>query len=50
MYMRKATVIASLKQQVTGKKELENGMLKLKDCNETIDQLTVFIKTERGMW
>lgn len=45
---RKATVIASLKKQVIGKKELENGFsYKFKGSDETIDELIHFIKTER---
>lgn len=45
---RKETVIASLKQQVLEKKELQNGYaFKFKGTDKVLDELTEFIKTER---
>lgn len=45
---RKETVIASLKNQVAEKKELENGFAyKFAATDEVLDELTAFIKTER---
>ncbi|SFE50638.1 hypothetical protein SAMN03003324_00713 [Pedobacter antarcticus] len=45
---RKETVIASLKQQILEKKELQNGYaFKFKGTDEILDELTEFIKTER---
>jgi len=45
---RKATVIASLKQQVVDKKELPNGYaFKFAGNDEVLDELVEFIKTER---
>lgn len=45
---RKKTVLASLKNQVIEKKELQNGFaFKFTGSDEMIDELTEFIKTER---
>ncbi|WP_276484809.1 hypothetical protein [Paraflavitalea pollutisoli] len=45
---RKATVIASLKKQIVERKELSNGFsYKFKGTDSVIDELTMFIKTER---
>ncbi|MBA3649133.1 MAG: hypothetical protein H0W62_11390 [Chitinophagales bacterium] len=45
---RKATVIASLQQQVLEKKELKNGYaFKFNGSDKMIDELTEFAKTER---
>lgn len=45
---RKETVIASLKQQIIEKKELENGFaFKFLGTDSILDELTEFIKTER---
>lgn len=45
---RKSTVLADLKKQVLGKKELENGFsYKFKGSDQMIDELIHFIKTER---
>ena len=45
---RKETVIASLKQQIIGKKELKNGFaFKFPGTDKVLDELTEFIKTER---
>lgn len=46
---RKETVIASLKQQVIEKKELQNGFaFKFPGTDKVLDELTEFIKTERA--
>lgn len=46
---RKETVIASLKQQIIEKKELQNGYaFKFLGTDEVLDELTEFIKTERA--
>ena len=46
---RKATVIASLKQQMIDRKELEDGYaFKLSGTDEALDELITFIKTERA--
>ena len=45
---RKATVVASLKKQILEKKELKNGFAyKFEGTDNTIDEITHFIKTER---
>ena len=45
---RKETVLASLKSQMTDKKELENGYaFKFPGTDKILDELTEFIKTER---
>jgi|SRR5690606_2365717 len=45
---RKETVIASLKQQILIKKELQNGYaFKFQGTDKVLDELTEFIKTER---
>jgi hypothetical protein len=45
---RKATAIASLKKQVIGKKELENGFsYQFVSSDKILDELIDFIKTER---
>ncbi|HYD22990.1 MAG TPA: hypothetical protein VEB40_16015 [Flavipsychrobacter sp.] len=45
---RKETVLASLKAQVTEKKELPDGYaFKFSGSDKTVDELTEFIKTER---
>ena len=45
---RKETVLTELKKQVLEKKELPNGFAyRFAGDNQTIDQLTEFIKTER---
>ena len=45
---RKATVLASLKEQVIEKKELKNGYaFKFPGDDKMVDELTEFIKTER---
>ena len=45
---RKATVLASLKRQMVGKRELENGFaFRFPGTDEVLDELTEFIKTER---
>ena len=45
---RKATVIASLKEQILERKELENGYsFKFADTDSILDELTEFVKTER---
>src|SRR5256885_16295968 len=45
---RKETVLASLKTQMIGKKELKDGYtFKFIDTDKMIDELTEFIKTER---
>jgi hypothetical protein len=45
---RKETVLLSLKNKITGKKELENGYaFKFSGSDATIDELIEFIKTER---
>ncbi len=46
---RKETVIASLKQQMLDKKELQNGYaFKFLGTNSILDELSEFIKTERA--
>ena len=46
---RKASVIASLKNQLLEKKELDNGYAyKFKGTDTILDELSSFIKTERG--
>lgn len=46
---RKETVIASLKQQVLEKKELEDGYaFRFPGTDEVLDELAEFIKTERA--
>ncbi|MBS4027536.1 MAG: hypothetical protein KGZ58_02770 [Ignavibacteriales bacterium] len=46
---RKETVIASLKQQILDKKELQDGYaFKFAGTDEILDELTEFIKTERA--
>jgi hypothetical protein len=46
--MRKATVIASLKQQIVDKRELNNGYaFKFPGTDRLLDELVDFIKTER---
>jgi hypothetical protein len=46
---RKATVLASLKSQITEKKELTNGFaFKFPGNDLVLDELTEFIKTERA--
>src|SRR5262245_56390268 len=46
---RKETVLASLKSQITEKKELANGYaFKFPGDDKTIDELTAFIKSERS--
>lgn len=45
---RKETVLASLKKQVLGKKELEDGFaFRFNGSDKMIDELIEFIKTER---
>jgi len=45
---RKAKVIASLRQQITGKKELKKGYAyQFNSSDSIIDELAEFIKTER---
>lgn len=45
---RKETVLASLKKQVVGKRELKNGYaFKFPGSDSILDELTEFIKTER---
>jgi len=45
---RKATVLASLKQQVLEKQELDNGYAyRFSGSDKLLDELTEFIKTER---
>jgi len=45
---RKETVIASLKQQILEKKELQSGYaFRFSGTDEVLDELTEFIKTER---
>lgn len=45
---RKATVLASLKNKMTAKKELSNGFsYRFKGTDTIIDELATFIKTER---
>lgn len=45
---RKKTVIASLKQQILDKKELQDGYaFKFAGTDKILDKLTEFIKTER---
>jgi hypothetical protein len=45
---RKATVIASLKSQMTDKKELKNGYsYKFAGTDKMVDELAEFVKTER---
>lgn len=45
---RKATVLASLKNKMTAKKELYNGFsYKFQGTDTIIDELTTFVKTER---
>jgi hypothetical protein len=47
--MRKATVIASLKQQIVDKRELNNGYaFKFPGTDKLLDELVDFIKAERG--
>lgn len=47
--MRKETVLASLKEQVVERKELENGYAyTFPGTDEMVDELTEFIKTERS--
>ena len=46
---RKETVVASLKDQILEKKELEDGFaFKFSGTDEVLDKLTEFIKTERA--
>jgi hypothetical protein len=46
---RKQTVIASLKEQMLEKKELDNGYaFKFTGSDKMVDDLAEFIKTERG--
>ena len=46
---RKATVIASLKKQMLGKKELKNGFAyKFNGSDTMVDELATFVKTERA--
>jgi hypothetical protein len=46
---RKATVIASLKKEMIGKKELKNGFAyKFAGTDTMVDELTTFVKTERA--
>lgn len=46
---RKETVIASLKQQILDKKELQDGYaFKFAGTDSVLDELTEFIKTERA--
>ncbi len=46
---RKETVIASLKQQIIEKKELDNGFaFKFPGTDKVVDELAEFIKTERA--
>jgi hypothetical protein len=48
LQQRKATVIASLKQQMVDRKELSNGYaFKFAGTDQVVDELTEFIKTER---
>ena len=45
---RKATVIASLKQQILERRELRDGFgFKFPGTDQVLDELTEFIKTER---
>ena len=45
---RKATVIASLKEQMIDRKELKNGYaFKFSGTDKVVDELTEFVKTER---
>jgi hypothetical protein len=46
---RKETVLASLKSQITDKKELKDGYaFKFPGTDKVLDELTEFIKTERA--
>ncbi len=48
MHQRKITVLASLKEQMTERQELENGYaFKFPGTDKVLDELTEFIKTER---
>lgn len=48
MQKRKATVLESLRKQITEKKELPNGYaFKFAGTDKMLDELTEFIKTER---
>ncbi|CAN5596902.1 hypothetical protein BH11BAC1_BH11BAC1_17230 [soil metagenome] len=48
MQNRKATIIESLRKQITERKELENGYaFKFNGSDKMLDELTEFIKTER---
>jgi hypothetical protein len=48
MQKRKETVLASLKEQMTEKKELKDGYaFKFPGTDKMLDELTEFIKTER---